>query len=351
MLTHRLRQTAKNGIFFVYERSRNVKCKQRKLLRVGMKLYNFTRRPCYATVFTWLYYKNFCSRRSLGGSTMKHISVTVFVFVGMSLNCTLAAAQDKTTPLSTFKDCDTCPELVVIPPGEFLMGAPADEPKRSTTGSEDPYHNVAITKSFAIGKYETTWDEWEGCVAAGGCGGYMPPDRGWGRGRRPVIVVSWEDAKMYAAFLSKRTGHVYRLPTEAEWEYSARAGTTTPFSTGQTITTDQANFNGTFTYNGSGKGEFRKRTMPVGSFPPNAFGLHDVHGNVMEYTEDCGNLSYEGAPTDGSAWATGDCRFVTMRGGTWKSMPLLIRSAIRKRMYRNGKRDTFGFRLVRELKP
>ena len=260
-----------------------------------------------------------------------------------------APGQDRPSPLSTFKDCDICPEMVVIPRGEFMMGSPADEPKRSTTGSEDPYHRVIIARAFAIGKYETTWDEWEACVEAGGCGGYIPPDRDWGRGRRPVILVSWEDAKSYAQFLSEHTGQIYRLPSEAEWEYAARAGTTTPFSTGQTITSDQANFNGTSTYNGSPRGELRKKTVPVGSFPANAFGLHDVHGNVMEFTEDCGNLDYEGAPIDGSAWTTGDCRFVTMRGGNWGSLPILIRSAIRKRMYRNGKRDTFGFRLVREI--
>jgi len=280
---------------------------------------------------------------------MKHISVALIFSASMILTGTTVAAQDRATPLSTFKDCDICPEMVVIPPGEFMMGSPADEPNRSTTGSENPYHKVTITRDFAIGKYETTWDEWEACVSAGGCGEYIPPDRDWGRGRRPVIVVSWEDAKLHAAFLTERTGHVYRLPTEAEWEFAARAGTTTPFSTGQTITSDQANFNGTFTYNGSSEGQFRKKTTPVGSFPPNAFGLHDVYGNVMEYTEDCGNLNYDGAPTDGSAWIAGDCRFVNMRGGNWGSRPMLIRSAIRKRMYRNGKRDTLGFRLVREL--
>jgi serine/threonine-protein kinase len=115
------------------------------------------------------------------------------------------------------------------------------------------------------------------------------------------------------------------------------------------ITTDQANFNGTFSYNGSPPGAFRAMTMPVGSFPPNAFGLNDVHGNVLEYVEDCGNLDYKGAPTDDSAWTTGDCRFIVMRGGNWGSRPVFLRSAARKRSPRNGRRDTFGFRVAREI--
>ena len=281
---------------------------------------------------------------------MERIILGLIFASGLFASTTSANANEKQfTVLSTFKDCDVCPEMNIVPPGEFMMGSPTGEPNRSTTGSEDPFHKVTISSSFAIGKYETTWDEWEACVAAGGCGGYTPPDRNWGRGKHPVIVVSWEDAKAYAEFLSDRTGHKYRLPSEAEWEYAARAGTEPPFSTGETITSDQANFNATSTYNGSLEGQFRKRTVPVGSFPPNAFGLHDVHGNIMEYTEDCGNLNYLGAPTDGSAWTTGDCQFVTMRGGNWGSLPMHIRSAIRKRMYKNGRRDTFGFRLVREL--
>ena len=280
---------------------------------------------------------------------MKSVATSLLAVIVVGQYASLCLAAESETPLSTFKDCDMCPEMVVIPPGTFMMGSPADEPLRSTTGTEDPYHEVSISRSFAIGKFEVTWDEWEACVKAGGCGDYIPPDRGWGRGRRPVILISWEDAKLFAAWLSETTGHTYRLPSEAEWEYAARSGTDTPFSTGPTITSEQANFNGKFSYNGSAVGEHRNRTMPVGSFPANAFGLHDVHGNVMEYVEDCGNLSYEGAPTDGSAWTSGDCKWINTRGGNFGSKPYAIRSAVRKRYPRNGKRDKIGFRLVREL--
>ena len=140
-----------------------------------------------------------------------------------------------------FRDCDGCPEMVVVPAGSFMMGSPASEEGRDD--DEGPPHRVTL-RSFALGATEVTFDEWEACVRGGGCNGYRPRDWGWGRGSRPVIMVSWEDAQAYASWLSAETGAAYRLPSESEWEYAARAGTTTPFHTGATISTDQANYDG-----------------------------------------------------------------------------------------------------------
>lgn len=230
------------------------------------------------------------------------------------------------------------------------MGSPVDEPQRGSR--EGPQHRVHIAKPFAIGKYEVTFDEWDACVTEGGCDNYVPLDRGWGRGRQPVISVSWTHAKAYVSWLSKKTGSRYRLPSEAEWEYAARAGTTSPFSTGQTIRSDQANFNGSYTYNGSTEGGFRQRTVSVGSYLPNAFGLHDMHGNLYEYVEDCWHESYEGAPNDGSAWVSDGCDRRVQRDGSWKARPAFIRSAVRAWTWPDGARkDTFGFRVARDLGP
>jgi formylglycine-generating enzyme required for sulfatase activity len=180
----------------------------------------------------------------------------------------------------TFRDCDVCPEMVVVPAGKFKMGSPAGEEGRSD--DEGPRHPVEIAKAFAVGRYEVTFAEWDACVAGGGCNGHQPADEGWGRGRRPVINVSWNDAKSYVTWLSKKTGKPYRLLSEAEWEYAARAGTTSPFHFGATITPDQANYDGTYTYGAGPKGVYRRKTVPVGSFPANDFGLSDMHGNVWE---------------------------------------------------------------------
>jgi hypothetical protein len=171
--------------------------------------------------------------------------------------------------------------MVVVPAGSFTMGSPPSEEGRSD--SEGPQHRVTIARPFAVGKFEVTFAEWDACVAAGGCS-HRPGDQGWGRGNRPVIDVSWNDiTQQYLPWLSRKTGKTYRLLSEAEWEYAARAGTTTAFSTGRTITPEQANFDGNYTYGGSAKGVYRSKTVEVGSFPPNAFGLFDMHGNLWEW--------------------------------------------------------------------
>ena len=185
------------------------------------------------------------------------------------------------------------------------MGTPISEDGRDS--DEGPLHWVTIAKPFAVGVYEVTFEEWDACVSDRGCGGFRPDDEGWGRGRRPVINVSWEDAQMYVVWLTSKTGKEYRLLSESEWEYVARAGSTTSFHTGETISTSQANYDGNFTFGMGRRGEYRERTTPVGTFRANAYGLFDMHGNVQEWVQDCWNDNYAGAPTDGSAWASGDC--------------------------------------------
>jgi formylglycine-generating enzyme required for sulfatase activity len=250
-------------------------------------------------------------------------------------------------PMDSFKDCPECPEMVILPGGEFQMGSGEQEAERSD--SEGPQHTVKISRPFAIGKYEVTFAEWDACVAGGGCR-YRPRDSGWGRNRRPVINVSWDDAmKEYLPWVSKKTGQAYRLLTEAEWEYAARADTATPFATGSTVTTKDANFDGTNTYGGSAKGEYRQRTLEVGSFPSNAFGLHDMHGNVWEWVADCYVDTYVNAPSDGSASAeVPNCNRV-MRGGSWIDSPRVLRSAYRGFVPSNTRFIYRGFRVARVL--
>ena len=252
-----------------------------------------------------------------------------------------------------FRDCDdVCPEMVVVPAGTFMMGAPESEVLSQDTAR--PVHAVSVP-SFAMGVYEVTFDEWDACLDGGGCGGYRPSDKEWGRGRRPVLDVSWVDAQLYVEWLSSRTGERYRLPSESEWEYAARAGTTTPFHTGETITPDQANYDGTFLYpqfhDRDPNGVYREQTLPVGSFGANAWGMYDMHGNLWEWVADCWNYNYRGAPVDGSAWLTGICSVRVSRGGSWLNEPSGLRAALR---YTNfpGFRDVhLGFRVARTLSP
>ncbi len=249
------------------------------------------------------------------------------------------SAAANLTPGNTFRDCDVCPEMVAIPAGSFMMGSPASEQGRSD--DEGPQHQVNIARPFAAGKFEVTFDEWEACVRERGCRG------GRGRGKRPVFNVSWNDAKQYTKWLSAKTGKPYRLLTEAEWEYVARAGTTTPFNTGANINPTRANYDAGMSYAGSVIGEFRKQTAAAGSFQPNAFGLYDVHGNVWEWTEDCWNANYQGAPNDGSARTTGDCGQRVLRGGSWGNHPRDLRSAIRVGDAIAGHYDDRGLRVAR----
>ncbi len=232
------------------------------------------------------------------------------------------------------------PLMVVIPAGRFRMGSPANEAER--TDYEGPQHEVRIAAPFAMGVYAVTFEDYERFCDDTKIG--KPEDQGWGRGSRPVINVSWEAARDYCAWLGEQTGRAYRLPSEAEWEYACRAGTDTPFHFGPRITTDQANFDGNFTYHGSAKGEFRGQTVPVGSFPPNAFGLYDMHGNVWEWCQDTWHDSYKGAPSDGSAWGRGEKESRVVRGGSWRDFPRFCRAAAPRRGPPGARYGFIGFR-------
>ena len=227
-------------------------------------------------------------------------------------------------------------EMVSIPGGEFRMG------RRKGKGDDDekPVRRVTV-RAFKLGKHEVTFAQWDACVMGGGCNGYTPEDEGWGRGNLPIINVSWDDVWGFIDWLNAKTGGSYRLPTEAEWEYAARAGTKNKYSWGNDIGRNRANCDG------CGSQWDNRKTAPVGSFPANPWGLHDMHGNVWEWVQDCYNGSYKGAPKDGSAWTSGDCSPRVSRGGSWSSTPRYLRSAYRNHTAHSN-RNTFGFRLAQE---
>ena len=250
--------------------------------------------------------------------------------------------------LADGQPCPLCREMVVAPAGTFTMGSPATEKERS---DQEAQARVMIARPFAVGKFAVTFDQWDACVADGGCNGYRPADEGWGRGNRPVINVNWDDAKAYAEWLSRKTGKTYRLLSEAEREYVTRADTKTPFWWGSSVTPKQANYDGNYTYGGGTKGEYRARTVPVDSFEANPWGLFNVHGNVREWTEDCWNDSNRGNPGNGSARTSGDCTRRVLRGGSWRSFPLYLRAADRIWLITDLRNDNIGFRLARTLNP
>jgi formylglycine-generating enzyme required for sulfatase activity len=248
-------------------------------------------------------------------------------------------------PKDSFKECDSCPEMVVVPAGSFTMGTPADEPYRLK--GEDPLHRVTLAKPFAVGRFAITFDEWEACIADGGCKSYKGAERGPGHGRLPADEANFAEAQSYLAWLSKKVGRTYRLPSESEREYFARAGTTTPFWFGKTISAANANYDASNNYPGGPYGESSKGPKPVDSYPPNPFGLYQVNGNSEEWTEDCYNKRYnEDTPTDGSPWLEGDCSKRIVRGGGWNGPALTQRTG-----YRNDKivLGSASIRVVRTL--
>jgi formylglycine-generating enzyme required for sulfatase activity len=255
-----------------------------------------------------------------------------------------AEAERTLKPGDSFKECaKDCPEMVVIPAGEFTMGSPASEQGRYN--NEDPQHRVVFAKPFAVAKFDVTFDDWDACLALGDCDPRVSDSR-YGRGRQPVINVSWGDARRYAAWLSRMTGKPYRLLSEAEFEYAARAGTLTVYPWGDDIATNNANCVG------CGSRWDGTQPSPVGSFAANRFGLHDMHGNVWQWVEDCHHSHYDGAPQDGSAWIEGgDCGRHVARGGAWDEDPRDLRSAIRHGVTADRRGNTLGFRVGRTLAP
>jgi formylglycine-generating enzyme required for sulfatase activity len=252
-------------------------------------------------------------------------------------------AERALKPGNSFRECaKDCPEMVVVPAGEFMMGSPPTEKGRYS--NEGLQHKVAIAKPFAVSRFDVTFADWDACVSVGGCP--QVSDSGFGRGMRPVINVSWDDAQQYVAWFSKMTGRPYRLLTEAEWEYAARAGSTTAYFWGDEIGKGNANCSG------CGSEWDYQQTLPVGSFKPNAFGLYDMAGNVWEWVEDCYHDDYDGAPTDSSAWTVGgDCSNRVVRGGSWDSNPQSLRSANRGRSSGVIRVNYLGFRVGRTLNP
>ena len=245
-----------------------------------------------------------------------------------------AGSDAERLPGEIFRDCPECAELVVAPSGDFEMGS-------AVKPTEQPVHHVDIPRNFAIGRRTVTFAEWDRCVAAGGCK-YSPPDRGWGRGDRPVTNVSWDDAEQFVAWMSKTTGKRYRLPSEAEWEYAARGGSTTAYWWGQEIGAERAQC-------AECGDRDPGKTQPVGSFRPNAFGLYDTAGNAAEWVEDCWNPSYRGAPGDGSAWTSGDCSLRVLRGGSFSDKAIAVRSSARFRYDEDIRYYANGFRVARDL--
>ena len=246
-------------------------------------------------------------------------------------------------------DAPEAPKMTILSPGSFTMGSAPGELGR--TRNEGPQHLVSIGYSFAVSTYPITFDEWDTCVAEGGCRNYTPLDEHWGRGTRPVVNISWDDAQAYAAWLTAKTGHHYRLLSEAEFEYAARAGTSTPYSSGGRITVAQANFQDASDPPGDAPDKSVGRMpTPVSTFPPNAFGLYDMQGNVWQWVEDCWNEDYSAhPPSDGRAWQHGDCQRRVVRGGAFNRGPSFLRSASRYWIVEQLRTPLAGFRVARDL--
>ena len=242
-----------------------------------------------------------------------------------------APANDlqRMTAGTVFRDCPNCPEMIVVPPGSFLMG-------------ESSKHSITLPRAYAVGKFEVTFLQWDSCVAAGGCA-HKPSDYGWGRGTRPVINVSWDDAKQFTAWLTRKAGKPYRLLTEAEWEYAARAGTTTAYYWGDSDS-DICRY---ASVDKGGIGCGSNKTSPVGERRPNAFGLYDMLGNVWEWTEDCWSESVEGVDSGASARTSGDCGQRVKRGGSWIRFTDYARATDRLRNAVDGRFFDLGFRVTR----
>ena len=233
------------------------------------------------------------------------------------------------------KDCPACPTVIALPRGDFVMGSNTADP------SERPAHPVSISRPFAIGKYEVTNEQWNACVAGGGCprlaGGESAPNNA------PARDLSWDDARRYVAWLSKTSGKTYRLPTEAEWEYAARGGTATRYWWGDQMRAGNANCKGC--------GEPWQQDAPaeVGSFAANPYGLHDVNGSVWEWVGDCWHSSYRGAPADGRSWDEPNCRTRVIRGGSWREGADYMLSSTRFKYGASVRQSQNGFRVARDL--
>ncbi|MEE4218442.1 MAG: bifunctional serine/threonine-protein kinase/formylglycine-generating enzyme family protein [Xanthomonadales bacterium] len=271
---------------------------------------------------------------------------------GANVAAALEAIDNLTLrPGKAFRDCPDCPSMMVIPAGSFWQGSDPDAPL--ALKKETPRRMVTLAEPFAISVFEITFEQWDRCVADGGCSS-RPGDNGWGRASRPVIMVSWNDAQEYVAWLSKRTGQSYSLPSESQWEYAARAGEESDWQGGNPALVCQfANVAGSesgFRWQHADCADaVAIKTLPVGSLRPNAFGLYDTIGNVSEWTLDCMNLSYLDAPADGSAWSRGICSSRMTRGGSWFTGTREIRLSARFNLKNGDRNDFTGFRVARKI--
>jgi formylglycine-generating enzyme required for sulfatase activity len=308
---------------------------------------------------------------------------SIFIHILLAL---YAPAQVSHKAGTAFRDCSDCPEMIIVPAGTFIMGAPVNE--AGAYGEEQPQRTVSV-KQFAIGKFDITRGQWAEFVSAtqratsGGCAySLLPKEKEAGASWRnpgfeqddnhPVVCISWFDARDYVSWLSKKTLQPYRLLSEAEWEYAARAGSTTAYPWGATATHDNANYGADSGFTGYAYGRDKWMcTSPVGSFPPNAFGLYDMHGNVLQFVDDCFSNSYLGLPVDGSSYkvevvlkmkgelasmnATTSCAYRMLRGGNWGDPPPQIRSAFRNwapppgSTLENYRTAGAGFRIAKSL--
>ena len=274
----------------------------------------------------------------LGSPPRRSTSEAKFDVTGIQIPIRPDPASNAFTTSESFRDTlrdgGFGPEMVIVPRGTFRMGDISGDGFEY----ERPVHPVSFAQAFAIGRYAITFEEYDRFAQA--TKRRLPNDFGWGRERKPVVDVSWEDACVYAQWLSEQTGKPYRLPSEAEWEYAARAGTETAYWWGDEIGTDRANCDG------SGSQWSNKQTAPVGSFPANLWGLHDTVGNVWEWVQDRWHGNYGNAPADGSAWEEGGGEGRVLRGGSWNRVPRDARSSYRFGLGPGFRFDSLGFRLV-----
>lgn len=292
--------------------------------------------------------------------THRPLSLAFAVAAATTVLAGSVAAQDKSSaPGSVFRDCPTCPEMVVVPPGQFTMGSTLEE---SGHLDEKPQHTVKIANAFAASKFEITFEQWDACVADGKC--EAASDEGVGRKGIPAFNVNWADAQAYVTWLAAKTGKKYRLLSESEWEYAARAGTSTAWfwgaaedSAGSTKACEYAN-----THDETGKDAHPMYVWsnhkcvdgvaevgPVGKYKPNPFGLHDILGNLREWIQDCHHAGYKDAPADGSAWNEAKCEKRIVRGGAWIDGHSTTRAAYRYPEDPNFRNYQVGFRIARDL--
>ena len=299
--------------------------------------------------------------------------VIASLFVGLLSNGVASDDAVGNIPGDVFRDCRECPEMVVVPPGSFRMG----DLSGGGSSSERPVHIVTITEAFAVGRYEVTVGEFRefvdemsyrteaGCHLWSGSAWEIDSSKSWQNpgfdqtDQHPVGCMNWDDARAYATWLAHITGQSYRLLSEAEWEYARRAGAATLWSHGNDETgicrygniRDDTYRSNTGDTTGAQCDDGSITKAPVGSYQPNEFGLYDMTGNVYEWTQDCWNDSYSGAPIDGSSWMSGDCSRHTLRGGSWPSRPWGLRSAFRNKFETGNRSNNFGFRVARPLSP